>query len=135
MADINKIYQDISDANIEYKRAVSRNLGIVGARDRLKNLLFTHREEILSILSSQDTLQKKLDDMTECRDVLSTELESVDAENDELRKKVKQLENELEDLNDQMNHSIHELEVQIEQQEEERPVRRKNRKVMTAVVE
>lgn len=100
MNDINKVFKDISDANMEYKRAVSRNLGTVRARDRLKNLLFTHREEILNILSAQDALQKKLDDMTEYRDVLSTELESVDAENDELRKKVKQLENELEDLYD-----------------------------------
>lgn len=134
MSDMNKIYKDISEANIAYMSAVARNTGIIGARDRLKNLLFTHRDVILQLLSGQDDLQKKLADMTEYRDVLSAELETADAENDELREKIKELQRKLDDLYDQHNHDILELEMQIEQQEEEKPVARKSKaKTMTAV--
>ena len=158
MSDMNKIYKDISEANISYMSAVARNTGIIGARDRLKNLLFTHRDVILQLLSGQDDLQKKLADMTEeeqlrllssdgmlvkrpiavkeDRDVLNTELEIADAENDELRKKIKELQRELDDLYDQHNHDISDLEMQVEQQEEEKSSCRKKRmKTMTAVVE
>lgn len=136
MSDMNKIYKDISEANISYMSAVARNTGIIGARDRLKNLLFTHRDIILQLLSGQDDLQKKLADMTEYRDVLNTELETADAENDELRKKIKELQRELDDLYDQHNHDISDLEMQVEHQEEEKSSRRKKKmKTMTAVVE
>lgn len=135
MSDMNKIYKDISDANISYMSAVARNTGIVGSRDRLKNLLFTHRDVILQLLSGQDDLQKKLADMTEYRDMLSAELETADAENDELREKIKELQRELDDLYDQHNHDIQEFEMQIEQREEEKPAARRNKtKTMTAVV-
>lgn len=135
MSDMNKIYKDISEANISYMSAVARNTGIVGSRDRLKNLLFTHRDVILQLLSGQDDLQKKLADMTEYRDMLSAELETADAENDELREKIKELQRELDDLYDQHNHDIQEFEMQIEQREEEKPAARRNKtKTMTAVV-
>lgn len=135
MSDMNKIYKDISDANISYMSAVARNTGIVGSRDRLKNLLFTHRDVILQLLSGQDDLQKKLADMTEYRDMLSAELETADAENDELREKIKELQRELDDLYDQHNHDIQEFEMQIEHREEEKPAARRNKtKTMTAVV-
>lgn len=131
--DVNKIFQDILHANLEYKNAVARNLGIMGARDRLKNLLFTHRDLILSALSAQDNLQKKIDDISECRDMLSAELESVDAENDSLREEIKSLKAELADAYDAMNHEVQELQMQIEQQED--VPRKKANKTMTAVVE
>lgn len=128
MADIKQIYKSISTANLEYKSAVSQNLGLAAARERLKNILFTHRDVILSVFAEQDDLQKKLEDVMDCRDVLSAELDDVDRENDELKKEIKKLKSELEAQTDHQQEAAPRRKKKMNTMDEER-------KVMTAVVE
>lgn len=92
MADIKKIYEEISSAVFEYRSAVNRNTGIAGAKDRVKNMMFTHRDLILSALSETEALRGKVLAMEEELDAMGRELAEVDHENIELRKKVREAE-------------------------------------------
>lgn len=92
MANVHEIYQEISSANMDYRAAVSRNTGITASKDRVKNLLFNYREVILQALQNDGLLQRDIDLLKEQRTVLEDELASVDDENNELRRKIRELE-------------------------------------------
>ena len=92
MPDIKKVYDDISSANMEYRSAIARNAGISAAKDRVKNLLFNYRDDILSALHGASASQREIDRLNEQRVMLEDELAAVDDENNDLRKKVRELE-------------------------------------------
>lgn len=92
MTNSNTTYQTLYAAETEYQSAVARNAGISAARDRVKNLLFTYREEILASLRDTEEMKSRIEVMTHEYSNLEDELKEVDAENIDLRKKVKELE-------------------------------------------
>jgi hypothetical protein len=92
MADIKQIYNDLSSANMNYQSAVSRKAGVAAAKDRVKNLFFNHKESILSALQGQDFLFAEIDRPKEKCSMLEDELDAVDAENNDLRRKLREYE-------------------------------------------
>lgn len=94
METINDVYNVISSADMDYKSAVARSSGITGAKDRIKNLMFNHRSQILDSLRSSSMKQTEIDRLKERCDILEAELASVDDENNELRRKIRDMESE-----------------------------------------
>lgn len=92
MDNAKEIYDLISGANIEYRSSVARNSGVAASRDRVKNVLFNKRDEILAVLNESSTAQRDLEFLKEQRQILEDELAAMDDENTALRKKIKELE-------------------------------------------
>lgn len=118
MADIKKLYDDISSADAAFSSAVSRNAGISVSKDRVKNVLFNNRKVIMDILKEEKSVQKTIDELIRQRTVLEEELADMDEANNELRRKIRELEKERDDT-----------------QKGRDTVRSKKTKTMTAVVE
>ena len=101
MENLKSIHTEISSANIEYRAAVARSAGISAAKERLKNLLFNHREVILSSLligvskeKEQALISQREERLKKENEILSAEIASMDEENNELRKKIREMEKE-----------------------------------------
>lgn len=94
MDEVKKICEEISSANMAYKSATAHNSGITSARDRVKNLMFTYREPLLRALSEYNTLLLQLEEERENSKMLEDALAEADEENNTLRKKVRELDNE-----------------------------------------
>lgn len=118
MKTINEIREEIVSAEYEHRGAIAINAGISAAKERLKNLLFTYRSQIIEALKGQSEAEALVEHYKVESEMYSNELSAVDDENDELR------------------HKIKELEMQIEQQQQTRSAKRTPKtKTMTAVVE
>lgn len=85
VAELKKIKEELSDARMAYISAKGRGAGLTGARDRMKNLLFSHFDVLLDLFS-------EVLDLREQNEMLDGALADSDKENDMLRKKVKELE-------------------------------------------
>ena len=92
MENVHEVYREISAANMDYRAAVARSTGISSAKERVKNLLFNYRETILQALRNEELLQRDIDLLKEQRTKLEDELEAVDDENNELRRKIREME-------------------------------------------
>ena len=125
MKTINEIREEISSAEYEYRSAIAINAGISSAKDRLKNLLFAYRAQIIDALGEESETAERMEEYKKEAEMYYAELAAMDDENDELR------------------HRIRELEAQIETEASEQPAKKKRAKtkatgepkVMTAVVE
>lgn len=87
MSEKNFIEQ-IESAQIDYLAALSRGSGTAGARDRLKNILFTFCGEIMEALRRTAELEKANAKLAEDLDALDAALAEADKENVELKKAV-----------------------------------------------
>ena len=87
MSEKNFIEQ-IESAQIDYLAALSRGSGAAGARDRLKNVLFTFCGEIMEALRRTAELEKANAKLAEDLDALDAALAEADKENVELKKAV-----------------------------------------------
>lgn len=108
MVTAKQAHNEISVSLMDYRAAAGRNTGVQVAKDRLKNILFNHRDIILSALLSATIKEKKELTIAQrekeiekkyARQVkeLTSELETVDDENMAMRRKVRQLEAQLND--------------------------------------
>lgn len=106
MASAKQVYNELSVLVMEYKSAVGRGTGISAAKDRLKNILFSHQEIILSTLMAATVKEKKEQTLAQKeREIekrfqdqvkaLNSELETVDDENMAMRRKIRSLEAQL----------------------------------------
>lgn len=111
MADIKEIRDALSSAVMGYKSAVSTNVGISPAKEKLKNLLFNYREDL--ILAAVENVELKKEN-----EALNAALADSDDEIDELR------------------HKVREFEMQVAAQEEQQTAPKKRKaKTLTAVIE
>ena len=92
MMEIKNIHNELSQAMIEYRSSVARNSGVAAAKDRLKNLLFNNREAILECLARFGSFQKETDILNDQILALEAALTESDAENNELRLRVREME-------------------------------------------
>lgn len=88
---ISEIIEAISSAQFAYKGAVCSNAGISAAKERLKNLMFTHCDEIITVGRSYASLGKKLEETEEELRLLSDALAESDDECAKLKRELKAL--------------------------------------------
>lgn len=77
--------ESLGRAKQEFITAKARNSGVAVAKERMKNLLFNYYDPIVQALLENAKLKEE-------NDMLEASLEDTDKENDELRAKIKELE-------------------------------------------
>lgn len=100
MSNIKTIYDSISSAVSEYNSSVAYNAGISSSKERVKNLFFTYRKEILEALSSRGEMEKEINKYKRESETYYNALCSADDENDELKHRIKELEAQIEQRDD-----------------------------------
>lgn len=89
---LDKVYADIDSAIYAYKSAVSGGAGVSGARERLKNILYTHQGDIVRCMKAYRDLIKYAQDCNTRANMFEEALNESDDENAKLKARVKELE-------------------------------------------
>lgn len=88
----NELYEKISAAKIALSQAIARASGVGTARERMKNTLFNNVDDILDALREEDKLAQEICNLREHAESLEEALEEMDAQNDELRKRIREMD-------------------------------------------
>lgn len=99
MSDIIKLHEDIQTACYEYRSAAARNSGVASSKERIKNLMFTNRDQILDALQKAKDSAREMEMLHEQIVALESELAAVDAENISLRKELANKQSQEESQN------------------------------------
>lgn len=89
---LDKVYADIDSAIYAYKNAVSAGAGISGARERLKNILYTYQGDIARCMKAYRDLIKYAQECNTRASMFEEALNESDDENAKLKARVKELE-------------------------------------------
>lgn len=90
--NLDKVIIDIDTAIYTYRGAVSGGSGVSSARDRLKNILYTHQDIIFQCMKSYRDLIKYAQDCNTRANMFEEALNESDDENAKLKARIKELE-------------------------------------------